>query len=73
MFAGFQRAGEAVGGMLHAGKNQHHVELRIVQQMEEQVGFEVFRHFINDLGHGFGGIRPAADLHGFRRPAGIRG
>ena len=57
-----QLAGEAVGGMFHARKNEHHVHAGFVQEMHEQGGLEMFRHFIHELSDSLGGIGAAADL-----------
>ena len=65
--AGFQAAGDAVRAVFGAGENEHAVHGGVFQQMRQEDGLEVGGDFIHPLGHGLGGIRPAADLDDFGR------
>ncbi len=47
---------EPVGGVLHARKDEHHIHGGFLQEMDEQRGLQRFRHFIDKLRHGLGGI-----------------
>ena len=53
----------AVGSMLGAGENEHHVESPVLKQMEKETRLEMLGDLINRLGDGVGGIGTAADLN----------
>ena len=63
----FQVPGNAVGPVFHPRKHQHHVHAGILQQVNEQGGFQVLGHFINKLRDGLGWVRAAANLHDLGR------
>ena len=65
--AGLQPARDPIRSVLHARKHQHHGEAWVAHKMHEERGFEVLRHFINELRHRFGGVGTAANLDGARR------
>ena len=64
--AGLELAGDAVGAVLRAGKNEHGVEVRLFQKRDEQRELQMPRHLVGHLRHGLGGIRAPAHLHGHR-------
>ena len=64
---GFETARQAVGAMFHAREDQDHVQARLAQQVYQQRRLKVPGYFIDELGHGLGGIGPAADLDGLGR------
>ncbi len=64
----FKLARHAVGGVLHAGKHQHAIELGVLpQQVQQEIALLRFSDFVNALVDGGGGIGAATDLHGLRR------
>ena len=65
--AAFETSRDAIGAVFRARKNQHGIELRIAQQMQEQRRLEMLAHFVNELRHRLGRIRATADLDHFRR------
>ena len=58
---------QPVGGVLHPRENQHHVHLRVLQQMQQQRRLQMLRHFIEKLRHRLGGIGAPANLDDFWR------
>ena len=60
-------ARDSIGAVFHAREDQHHVEARLAQQVNQQRGLQMLRHFIDELGDGLRGISAAANLHGLGR------
>src|SRR5437660_93209 len=44
-------AGHLVCAMLGAGKEQHHIEAGIAQQMQQQIHLQIVSHFVKQLCH----------------------
>ena len=62
--AGLQLPRDAIRAVFRAGKNEHRVEIRLLQKRDEQRQLEMPRHFVGDLRHRLRGIRPPPHLHG---------
>ena len=63
----FEPSGDPVGTVLHPGEDQHHLHGRIQEELQEQGGLEMARHFIHRLSHRLGGIGASSDLDRLRR------
>ena len=60
---GFQAAGDPVGPVFHARKDQHHVQFRVAQKVQQQRWLQVLGNFVDELGDGLGRIRASTDLN----------
>ncbi len=62
----FEFARDFIRSVFGAGENKDAVEFRILQQMGEQRGFEMFGNFVNQLRDRLRRVRATSDLHDLR-------
>ena len=61
-----QALSDSVGAVLRPREDEHRIEGRIAQQVNEKSRLQTRGHFINELGHGLSRIRPPSNLHHLR-------